>query len=213
MLSVVDARVLGCLFEKERTVPDQYPLSLNALVSACNQSTAREPVMELDDHTVESSVAALKAAGLLRFVHPTHGRGVTRYRQVADEAWGLDPAATAVIAVLLLRGPQTVSEIRTRTERQHAFATLDDVQDVLDHLATREMVRLLARQPGEKAPRWQQLVADEPERPEGVARSAVVRSAGATTPEPSEETEALRERVEQLEARVAALESALADLL
>lgn len=207
MLSIVDARVLGCLLEKERTVPDQYPLSLNALVSACNQSTAREPVMQLDDHEVESSVSSLKAAGLLRFVHPTHGRGVTRYRQVADESWGLEPDAAAVVAVLLLRGPQTVSEIRTRTERQHAFASLDDVQRVLDELSERELVRLLERQPGEKAPRWQQLLAEEPERPEGAVRSTVVRSGSA------EETAELRARVEQLEARVVALEAALADLL
>lgn len=207
MLSIVDARVLGCLLEKERTVPDQYPLSLNALVSACNQSTAREPVMQLDEHEVESSVSSLKAAGLLRFVHPTHGRGVTRYRQVADESWGLEPDAAAVVAVLLLRGPQTVSEIRTRTERQHAFASLDDVQRVLDELSEREFVRLLERQPGEKAPRWQQLLAEEPERPEGAVRSTVVRSGSA------EETAELRARVEQLEARVVALEAALADLL
>lgn len=207
MLSIVDARVLGCLLEKERTVPDQYPLSLNALVSACNQSTAREPVMQLDDHEVESSVSSLKAAGLLRFVHPTHGRGVTRYRQVADESWGLEPDAAAVVAVLLLRGPQTVSEIRTRAERQHAFASLDDVQRVLDELSERELVRLLERQPGEKAPRWQQLLAEEPERPEGAVRSTVVRSGSA------EETAELRARVEQLEARVVALEAALADLL
>lgn len=207
MLSIVDARVLGCLLEKERTVPDQYPLSLNALVSACNQSTAREPVMQLDDHEVESSVSSLKAAGLLRFVHPTHGRGVTRYRQVADESWGLEPDAAAVVAVLLLRGPQTVSEIRTRAERQHAFASLDDVQRVLDELSEREFVRLLERQPGEKAPRWQQLLAEEPERPEGAVRSTVVRSGSA------EETAELRARVEQLEARVVALEAALADLL
>lgn len=207
MLSIVDARVLGCLLEKERTVPDQYPLSLNALVSACNQSTAREPVMQLDEHEVESSVSSLKAAGLLRFVHPTHGRGVTRYRQVADESWGLEPDAAAVVAVLLLRGPQTVSEIRTRAERQHAFASLDDVQRVLDELSERELVRLLERQPGEKAPRWQQLLAEEPERPEGAVRSTVVRSGSA------EETAELRARVEQLEARVVALEAALADLL
>jgi hypothetical protein len=126
---------------------------------------------------------------------------------VADESWGLEPDAAAVIAVLLLRGPQTVSEIRTRTERQHAFDSLDEVQRVLDELSERELVRLLERQPGEKAPRWQQLVAEEPERPEGTVRAAVSR-AGST-----EETTALRERVEQLEARVAALEAALADLL
>src|SRR6185312_13067535 len=106
MLTIVEGRVIGCLLEKERTVPDQYPLSANALVSACNQSTAREPVMHLDEHEVLAALDSLKAAGLIRFVHPSHGRSVTRYRQVIDERRSLEPPATAVLALLLLRGPQ-----------------------------------------------------------------------------------------------------------
>lgn len=206
MLTMVEARVLGCLLEKERTVPDQYPLTLNALVAACNQSTARDPVMHLDDHEVEAAIASLKTSGLARLVHPSHGRSVTRYRQVADEAWSLEPSAAAVVAVLLLRGPQTVSEIRTRTERQHVFSSIDEVQQVLDELSERELVRLLERQPGQQAPRWQQLLADEADRPE-----PAVRSAPARAHDPSE-IEALRTRVDELEARVAALEAVLADL-
>ena len=206
MLSVVDARVVGCLLEKERTVPDQYPLTLNALVSACNQSSSRDPVMQLDDHEVESSIVSLKAAGLVRMVHPSHGRSVTRYRQVADETWGLEPDAAAVVAVLLLRGPQTVAELKSRTDRQHAFASLDEVQRVLDELAAREMVVRLDRAPGQQADRWRQLLADEPERTEAPARASVRRA-------DPDETAALVARLAELEARVAVLEAALADLL
>ena len=206
MLSVVDARVVGCLLEKERTVPDQYPLTLNALVSACNQSSSRDPVMQLDDHEVESSIVSLKAAGLVRMVHPSHGRSVTRYRQVADESWGLEPDAAAVVAVLLLRGPQTVAELKSRTDRQHAFASLDEVQRVLDELAAREMVVRLDRAPGQQADRWRQLLADEPERTKTPARASVRQ----TDPD---ETAALVARLAELEARVAVLEAALADLL
>ncbi len=131
MLTTIQGRVLGCLLEKERTTPDQYPLTLNALVLACNQSTSRDPVMHLVDHEVETVLAGLKSETLLRYVHPSHGRSVTRYRQVADEAWALDPPAAALVAVLLLRGPQTVAELRTRTERMHAFESPEAVETVL----------------------------------------------------------------------------------
>ena len=103
MLTVIEGRVLGCLLEKERTTPDQYPLTLNALVSACNQSTSREPVLNLDEHEVDAALSSLKGASLLRFVHPMHGRSVTRFRQVAvEKAQVMDLnelAATAAVAV------------------------------------------------------------------------------------------------------------------
>src|SRR4249920_236881 len=102
MLTVIEGRVLGCLMEKERTVPDQYPLSLNALVSACNQSSSREPIMTLDDYEVEASITSMKSQGIVRMVHPSHGRSVTRYRQVADEKFGFDDEAAAIVAVLLV---------------------------------------------------------------------------------------------------------------
>lgn len=205
MLSIVEARILGCLLEKERTVPDQYPLTLNALVTACNQSTSREPVMHLEEHEVMTTLGDLKSAGLIRFVHPAHGRSVTRYRQVADEHWFLEPPAAAVLSVLLLRGPQTVSELRTRTERQHVFDTLTEIEDVLRELAAGGHVRLLERLPGHKEPRWQQLVADEAEI---VARASGSGPARAAAADPG-----LVDRVAELEARVARLETALADLL
>ncbi len=208
MLSIVEARVLGCLLEKERTVPDQYPLTLNALVTACNQATSRDPVMHLEDHDVLATLTDLKGAGLVRFVHPSHGRSVTRYRQVADEVWRVEPPAAAVLSVLLLRGPQTVSELRTRTERQQTFDSLAAVEDVLRSLADGGHVHLLDRLPGHKEPRWQQLLADEPEPS---ARPTSVRT--VVTMAPAAPDTELVGRVAELEARVARLEAALDDLL
>ncbi|MEY4339537.1 MAG: hypothetical protein RLZ14_1387 [Actinomycetota bacterium] len=202
MLTVIEGRVLGCLLEKERTTPDQYPLTLNALVSACNQSTSREPVMHLDDHEVDSALTTLKGHGLLRFVHPMHGRSVTRYRQVAVEQWALERDAAAVVAVLLLRGPQTAAELRTRTERLHEFASVEDVEAVLRALEAAGWAQLLERQPGQKEARWQQLLADEAEVPS--APSAL---------SPDQVRGSAAERIAALEARVERLEAALADLL
>ncbi len=214
MLTVVEARVLGCLLEKQRTVPDQYPLTLNALVSACNQSSSREPIMQLTDHDVETAIGSLKTQGLARLVHPSHGRSVTRYRQVADETWEVEPDAAALLSVLLLRGPQTVAELRSRTERQHSFDSLGDVQEVLDALQQRELVRLLERRPGQKEPRWQQLLAEEPEPAESPTHlSGGAGSTGVVMGADPEIADALAARVAELEARVATLEAALADLL
>jgi uncharacterized protein YceH (UPF0502 family) len=202
MLTVIEGRVLGCLLEKERTVPDQYPLTLNTLVSACNQSTSREPVMRLDEHEVEAALVSLKSQSLLRFVHPSHGRSVTRYRQVVDEVWELDGATAAVVAVLLLRGPQTTAELRSRTERLHEFTSLDEVDEVCRVLESDQRVQLLERQHGQKEARWQQLFADEPE----IDLSAPVLASSSVPG-------SMAERVAQLEARVARLEAALADLM
>lgn len=200
MLTIIEGRVLGSLLEKERTTPDQYPLTLNALVLACNQATSREPVMKLEDHEVEATLAGLKTQGLLRYVHPSHGRSVTRYRQVADESWGHGAGATALLGVLLLRGPQTVAELKSRTERWHPFASLDDVDTELHALAAAGAAQLLERQPGQKEARWQQLLAEEAEHVAPAHTHAMV--GGGTA-----------DRLAQLEARVARLEAALADLL
>ncbi|MEZ5218078.1 MAG: YceH family protein [Ilumatobacteraceae bacterium] len=152
MLDQIQGRIIGCLLEKQRTTPDQYPLTLNATLLACNQSSNREPVMTLEEHEVSAALAELKAAGLLRFVHPTSGRGVTKYRQVFDEHEGLEPDQSAVLAVLLLRGPQTSGELRTRCERLHSFDSVEDVERTLRSLAGGEVVRVhqLERQPGQK---------------------------------------------------------------
>ena len=202
MLTIIEGRVLGCLLEKERTTPDQYPLTLNALVSACNQSTSRDPVMALEAHDAEAAIMSLKTAGYTRLVHPSHGRSVTRFRQVADEHHGWSRGQTALMAMLLLRGPQTLAELKSRTERQHDFASVDEVEEVLRELTETDppMVVHLERAPGQKETRGQQLLADEAE-PVARAHAAVTPAGG------------LADRVGELEARVARLEAAIADLL
>ena len=202
MLSVIEGRVLGCLMEKERTVSDQYPLTMNALVSACNQSSSREPIMSLDEFEVDASLTSMKSQGFIRIVHPSHGRSVTRYRQVAVEKFELEEPEAAVVAVLLVRGPQTVAELRSRTERLHPFESAGEVDASLHALASKELVRLLDRQVGQKEQRWQQLIAEEAEP---------VATPSAVTP--SSVTGSMADRVAQLEDRVAKLEAALADLL
>ena len=202
MLTVIEGRVLGCLMEKERTVPDQYPLSMNALVLACNQSSSREPIMALDEHEVEAAISSMKMLGLVRVVHPSHGRSVTRYRQVSDEKFELDEAAAAIVAVLLVRGPQTSAELRSRSERLHVFDSVAEVDGCLQRLADSALVRLLERQHGQKEQRWQQLIADE-----------VEPVAGPPSLVPSAVAGSMADRVAQLEERVSKLESALADLL
>ncbi|HQV57473.1 MAG TPA: YceH family protein [Ilumatobacteraceae bacterium] len=205
MLTIVEGRVLGCLLEKQRTVPDTYPLTLNGLVTACNQGTSRDPVMNLAEGDVQAALDSLKAAGQVRFVLPGQGRSVMRYRQVFDSETGigagLGEPAIAVLTVLLLRGPQTAGEIRTRSDRIHAFDSVEEVASVLDDLQTAGHVELLERQPGQKEQRWRQLIAEEAETID-VPVGVVSAPAGSLT-----------ERVADLEARVARLEAALADLL
>ena len=121
VLSVAEARVLGCLVEKQLSTPQQYPLTLNALVLGCNQSSNRHPVLTLTEPECQDALSRLKEERLVRFVLPSHGRSVVRYRHVLDESWSLDPPQLAVLASLLLRGPQTVAELRTRTERMVGF--------------------------------------------------------------------------------------------
>ena len=136
VLSVEEARVVACLVEKEATVPDTYPLTLNALRLACNQTSNRDPIVAWDDRTVESTLLSLKSMGLVRFVHPSHGGRTIRYRHAADERWRLSKGELAVLAVLVLRGPQTTNEVRTRTDR---LIGPDDgtVEEILDMLAAR----------------------------------------------------------------------------
>ncbi|MCL4433957.1 MAG: YceH family protein [Actinobacteria bacterium] len=155
-LKAEEIRVLGCLVEKSLATPQQYPLSLNALTLACNQSTNRDPVVSYNDQIVSASVQSLKEKKLVRFVHPSHGKSVTRYRHVVDEVLSLDEPHLAVLAVLMLRGPQTAGELRQRTERLHHFGNINEVEDVLSSLAAPPdpLVMKLARRPGEKEERW-----------------------------------------------------------
>jgi uncharacterized protein YceH (UPF0502 family) len=215
-LDAVEARVIGSLAEKQLTTPQQYPLTLNALVLACNQSSNRDPVVAYGEGLVEIALSALKDAGLLRFVHPSHGRSVTRYRQVIDERLSLGSRGLALVAVLLLRGPQTLGELRTRTERMADFADLGDVEAELALLSELPdpLVRRLARQSGHKEERWAQLLTGEP--PVHFARTEGAEAGGAIGGQRSiavrDEVSSLRAELEVVRAEVSALQGDLATL-
>lgn len=160
-LDAVQARVVGSLVEKELTTPQQYPLTLHALVAACNQASNREPVMQLSEEEVQGALDALRETRVVRVILPSHGRSVVRYRHVLDEALGLEARARALLAMLLLRGPQTVGELRMRTERMAPMDRLDDVETELRALANRSepLVVRLPRQPGQKEERYADLIS------------------------------------------------------
>lgn len=204
--------MLGCLAEKQLTTPQQYPLTANALALACSQTTNREPVLTFDDDDVTRALDELKKRHLVRFVLPSHGKSVTRYRHVLDEAFGLDVPRTALLAVLLLRGPQTPGELRARTTRMAEFGSVDAVQDDLEVLAAGPdpLVRLLTRRPGQKEDRWQQLLAAEPEPADpptatGDGEAGLHRRVDALESEVGD----LRRRVTDLDAALSALRHSL----
>ncbi|HVL27931.1 MAG TPA: YceH family protein, partial [Acidimicrobiales bacterium] len=161
-LTPVQVRVLGCLVEKERTTPDNYPLTMNGLLAACNQTTNRYPVVEFTEATVSNALLNLRGDDLLRIDYSRSGRG-DKYRHVLGSALGLDDGELSVLAVLMLRGPQTAAELRTRTERLHAFADQAGVDAVLARLADRgqQLVVRLAPRPGQKEARWAHLLGGE----------------------------------------------------
>ena len=148
-----ELRVLGCLIEKQRTTPDAYPLSLNALRLATNQSTGREPVVDYDEDTVREAIARLVRRGWARLASGPGSRA-TKYRQLLDEALSLDAPALAVLAVLMLRGAQTPGELRQRTDRLCEFASLEQLEALLESLARRRLIERLDRRPGQKEARW-----------------------------------------------------------
>jgi uncharacterized protein YceH (UPF0502 family) len=159
-LDPVQLRVLGSLVEKALATPQYYPLTLHALVAACNQASNRDPVVCYEEPTVLAALEALKAMGLVRFVLPSHGRSAVRYRHVLDERLGLSNEELALLALLMLRGPQTVGELRARSERLANLARLDDVTAVLRGLAVREepLVAIAPRRPGQREERYVQLL-------------------------------------------------------
>src|SRR3954465_11038451 len=152
-LDAAEVRVLGCLIEKQRTTPDTYPLTLNALRLACNQSTNRDPVVDYDEPTIR---AALERLARRRFVRLASGHTTraTKYRHMLDDTLSLDSAELAVLAVLMLRGPQTPGALRQRTARLHRFADHDSLDAVLEQLAERDFVMRLDRRPGQKEQRY-----------------------------------------------------------
>ena len=216
-LTVSQARVLGSLLEKELTTPDTYPMTLNALVAACCQSSNRDPVLQLDATQVETAALALKSKGLLRVVYPGSGERATRYRQVADEALGLQAAERALIGLLLLRGAQTAASLQARSERLHRFAAAGAVESTLRELAARD-VPLVARVetfPGQREARWIQLLeAGAAERAAAGARGSHEGGAAhAHVTAPSSAMASLEARLGALESRFEALVEALGDLV
>jgi len=158
----VEIRVLGCLVEKQRTTPDAYPLSLNALRLACNQATNRDPVVAYDEATVSDALRRLAQRGWTRLASGAGSRA-RKYRHLLPEALGLDDAEVALLAVLMLRGPQTPGELKQRSERLHGFADLAALQEALGGLVERGWVGRLDRQPGQKEERYEQLLGGEEE--------------------------------------------------
>jgi uncharacterized protein len=158
-LTPEELRIVACLVEKQLTTPDSYPLTENAVVAACNQLSNRNPVVAYDNNTVRVTLTALRQSGLARVIH-TPGARVPKHRHILDEALGLSRGEVSLLAVLALRGPQTVGELRTRTERMHDFAALTEVETALEELASREepLVVRLERQPGQKEARYAQLL-------------------------------------------------------
>jgi uncharacterized protein YceH (UPF0502 family) len=191
-------RIIGVLIEKEATTPDQYPLTMNGLLSACNQTSNRTPVVSWDQGQVEPVLAELRQAGLVRVVHSPSNRA-EKYRHVAGEAWELGPGELAVLAVLALRGPQTVNELRTRTERYGSLEDLGGVDGVLHRLKNRyeqPWVTRLERQVGQREERWAHLLAGE------VTAEVLARSDAEVGENPRRAT---TDRLIELEAQVAAL--------
>jgi hypothetical protein len=206
-LTAPEQRVLGCLLEKRWTTPDQYPLSLNALRLACNQSTNRDPVTHYDEETLREAAQRLARYGLARLAS-YHGSRAVKYRHLAEEALGLDRPQLAVLAVLLLRGPQTPGELKGRTERMHQFASLEEIEAVLSALGERGYARRIGRRPGQKEDRFGHLLGGGSGE---VAPSESLTSASApeVRPPPPLPTPGLEERVAALEAEVAALREQL----
>jgi hypothetical protein len=186
-LEPIELRVLGCLIEKQRTTPEQYPLTLNALRLACNQTTNREPVLDLDESQVRAAAQSLGTKGYARLATGPGSR-TAKYRQLFQEALDLMPAEVSILAVLMLRGPQTVAELKTRTER---LATIDEVPEVLARLDAKELVHLLPRQPGQREERWTHLFDEAPTE--------------------DAEPETIEKRVARLEEKFAEIERVLAE--
>ena len=202
-LSPIQVRVLGCLMEKQETTPDQYPLTLNALRNACNQKTSRDPVTDYSEGEVGHTVRELEALGLVR---EQWGARVPKYEHLANKALGLYSQGIALVCVLLLRGPQTLGELKSHSQRLFAFDDLDDVQFAVSHLLEREppLAAILPRQPGQKEDRYVHLLCGEPELPE---------TPRAAAPAPATDMESriaeLESRMEEITERLRTLEESL----
>jgi uncharacterized protein YceH (UPF0502 family) len=205
-------RILGCLIEKQRTTPDTYPLSLNALRLACNQTTNRDPVVQYDETTIREALHRLSQRRYSRLASG-HTSRAYKFRHLLDEALGLDHEELAVLAVLMLRGAQTPGELKQRTERMQGFADLTAVQAVLDRLVERELVLRLVRRPGQKEERYMHRLSEEAEGAPAVeqAQEPLV-AAPARPPADDGRVERLETEVSELRAELAELREQLAEL-
>jgi uncharacterized protein len=203
LLNEVECRVLGSLIEKEITTPEYYPLSLNALVNACNQKSNRDPVMNLDEAAVRQALHSLDGQSLVRSVSASDSR-VTKYEHRLQEAFNFYRHEIAILSVLLLRGPQTPGELRTRAERMHPFDDLSAVQSSLQHLMKREppLVKVLPRQPGTKEARYAHVLSGDREafepKPESEATAATMSGDSERVGRLEEEIALLHKEVESL---------------
>jgi uncharacterized protein len=206
-LNPVEIRVLGCLIEKQRTTPDVYPLTLNALRLACNQSTNRDPVVDYDDLTIRGALERLARRRYVRLASG-HTTRATKYRHLLDDTLSLGEPELSVLAVLMLRGAQTPGELRQRTERLHRFADHDELQAVLDKLSAREFVQRLERRPGQKEQRYRLMLDADDEGAEDEAPA----QASASTPDTQHPVSGEDDRLARLERELAQLREELAEL-
>jgi uncharacterized protein YceH (UPF0502 family) len=218
--SAVELRVLGALIEKRRTTPDAYPLSVNSLRLACNQSTNRDPVVDYDEHTVLDALEHLGRRGWTRLASGAGSRA-RKYRHLFDEAMELDNGGLALLAVLMLRGPQTPGELKQRTERLHPFVDLAAIEAGLDALVERELVARLPRRPGQKEQRYVQLLdggepAGDPPAPQSAAAPSAVDPAatnpGGAVAAPEPAAAGSDGQLADLERRISHLEDQVAQL-
>jgi uncharacterized protein len=222
----VEIRAVACLVEKQRTTPDVYPLSLNSLRIACNQSTNREPVVDYDEATVVEGLRRLALRGWTRLASGPGGRA-RKYRHLLDEALGVDAAEVSLLTVLMLRGAQTPGELKQRSERLHSFADLAEVQETLERLIERRQVARLPRRPGQKEERYEHLLsgAEAPRPVAGEASVAPAEDAASTAagdpappaaeepalPPPGDRLNRLEAELAELRQQVAALREALGE--
>ena len=208
LLSLLETRVLGVLVEKQHTVPDSYPLTLNALVSGANQKTARDPVIEASEAEMQAAIDHVKS---LSMVMESSGGRVMRYAQNVGKVIGVPPQSVALLAVLFLRGPQTAGELRINSDRLHKFGDILSVEAFLNELAERKdgaLVRELAKQPGARETRWVHLLSGEPALPAAAATSSV---SGADVVSVSE-LASMKANIDQLQREVAELREMVARL-
>jgi uncharacterized protein YceH (UPF0502 family) len=200
----VEIRVLGCLIEKQRTTPDVYPLTLNSLRLACNQSTNRDPVVDYDENTIRSAIERLVQRKWATLASWSNRRSM-KYRHTLDGALGLDDGEISVLAVLMLRGPQTPGELKTRTERLHAFGDMGELAGTLERLIERGLVLRLDRRPGQREERYAHLLAEDGAEPEEGTPAVAAEAPAGTTQTPAPVPAEADPRIERIERQLAEL--------